>query len=218
MSKLFLISVIAAGCQSRFRNGMQFTDEPKRIEVNDSELAVLESDRHLQVKVISESDDSELDEFDDSELVVPEANFIDAGATNDNAGTDTADGPISSESNVPSEDTLPDDAIVVSTDDSINADELENEPTPQADADTDTAALPEAPASETQSVEVPKAPVDHLDTITEAMRGLNLDVTADKPTVYVLQELGLDVSAKERDAAWNVLIDEHTKAQAESND
>lgn len=212
MSKLFLVSVIAAGCQSRFRNGMQFTGEAKQIEVNGSELVILESDHHLQVRVVSEFDDE--DDLNENELTVAEDNLIEAGATNDNAGTDTADSPISSENTAPSEDTLPDDAIVVSTDDIVNADELENEPTATADADTDTAALPEAPTSETQSTEVPEAPVDHLETITEAMRGLNLDMTADKPTVYEIKELGLDISAKERDAAWDVLAAEHAKSNA----
>ncbi|MDN5619238.1 MAG: hypothetical protein L0G63_01985 [Psychrobacter sp.] len=184
MSKLFLISVIATGCQSRFRNGMQFTDKPKQIEVDDNELAVLESDRHLQVKVLSEGADD----------------------------VETGDNTVNVDHSA-SEDTLS-DATNASDPAFIIVDELENEPTPTADTDTGTAATSEPVTSEAQSAKVPKAPADHLETIVEAIRGLNLDVTADKPTVYVLQELGLDVSAKERDAAWDVLAAEH----AASND
>ena len=213
MNKAFLVSVIATGCISRFRNGEQFTKTAKEIEVDESELATLESDSYLQVKVISEFDD---DEFDDSELVVPEADqpqtadvivqqadFIDAGANDDDAGKDTA---VSSVVTPLSKDVPPDDTITLSAKASVIVDELENEPTPQADADTDTAALPEAAPSEAQSTPVSEAPVNHLDTIVEAMRGLNLDRTAGKPTVYDLQALGLDISAKERDAAWDVLV------------
>lgn len=192
MSKLFLASVIAVGCQSRFRNGMQFTDKPSRIAINGSDLAVLKSDRYLQVTVVDVND---------------------AGA-DDDTGKDIEDSPISPERPAPSEDTPSDDAIVVSGQDSVIIDKLENEPTPNPDADTDTAALPEAPASEAQSAPVPEAPVDHVETITAAMRGLNLDMTADKPTVYDLQALGLDISAKERDAAWNVLTAEYAASNA----
>ena len=46
------------------------------------------------------------------------------------------------------------------------------------------------------------------------MRGLNLDMTAGKPAVYDLQALGLDISAKERDAAWNVLTAEYAASNA----
>ena len=168
MNKAFLVSVIATGCLSRFRNGEQFTKTAKEIEVDESELATLEADDYLQVKVLSEGAD------------------------------DVEDQPVD---------------YAVSTV-SIIVDELENEPTPQADADTGTAALPEAPASEAQSAPVPEAPVDHVETITAAMRGLNLDMTADKPTVYDLQALGLDISAKERDAAWNVLTAEYAASNA----
>lgn len=160
MNKAFLVSVMATGCISRFRNGTQFTDEPKEVEVDESELATLESDSYLQVKVLSEGAD------------------------------DVEDQPV-------------DNAVSTV---SIIVDELENEPTPNPDADTDTPALPEAPASETQSTPVSEAPADHLATIVEAMRGLNLDMTAGKPTVYDLQALGLDISAKERDAAWDALV------------
>ena len=168
MNKAFLVSVIATGCISRFRNGEQFTKTAKEIEVDESELATLEADDYLQVKVLSEGAD------------------------------DVEDQPVD---------------YAVSTV-SIIVDELENEPTPNPDADTDTPALPEAPASETQSAPVPEAPVDHVETITAAMRGLNLDMTADKPTVYDLQALGLDISAKERDAAWNVLTAEYAASNA----
>ncbi|WP_298978416.1 hypothetical protein [uncultured Psychrobacter sp.] len=184
MSKLFLISVIATGCQSRFRNGMQFTDKPKQIEVDDNELAVLESDRHLQVKVLSEGADD----------------------------VETGDNTVNVDHSA-SEDTLS-DATNASDPAFIIVDELENEPTHNPYADTGTAALPEAPASEAQSAPVPEAPVDHVETITAAMRGLNLDMTADKPTVYDLQALGLDISAKERDAAWNVLTAEYAASNA----
>lgn len=160
MNKAFLVSVMATGCISRFRNGEQFTKTAKEIEVDESELATLEADDYLQVKVLSEGAD------------------------------DVEDQPVD---------------YAVSTV-SIIVDELENEPTPNPDADTDTPALPEAPASETQSTPVSEAPADHLETITEAMRGLNLDMTAGKPTVYDLQALGLDISAKERDAAWDALV------------
>ena len=186
MNKAFLVSVIAAGCLSRFRNGTQFTDKATEIEVDESELLVLESDNHLQVKVIAQ-----------------QADFIDAGANDDDAGKDTA---VSSVVTTLSEDVPPDDTTALSAKASITIDELENEPTPQADADTDTAALPEAATSEAQSAPVPEAPTDHLATIVEAMRGLNLDMTAGKPTVYDLQALGLDISAKERDAAWDALV------------
>lgn len=187
MSKLFLISVIAAGCQSRFRNGMQFTTKPKQIEVDDSELAVIEADRHLQVKVLSEgADDVEVADN-------PVDNAVSTVSISNNSSPKY---PIS-------------DTADVSADASPSAHELEGEPTPNPDTDTDTAALPEAPASETQSAEVPEAPADHLATITEAMRGLNLDMTAGKPTVYDLQALGLDISAKERDAAWEVIAAEY---------
>ena len=168
MNKAFLVSVIATGCLSRFRNGVQFTKTAKEIEVDESELATLEADDYLQVKVLSEGAD------------------------------DVEDQPVD---------------YAVSTV-SIIVDELENEPTPNPDADTDTPALPEAPASETQSTPVSEVPADHLATIVEAMRGLNLDMTADKPTVYDLQALGLDISAKERDAAWNVLTAEYAASNA----
>ena len=168
MNKAFLVSVMATGCISRFRNGEQFTKTAKEIEVDESELATLEADDYLQVKVLSEGAD------------------------------DVEDQPVD---------------YAVSTV-SIIVDELENEPTPNPDADTDTPALPEAPASETQSTPVSEAPVDHVETITAAMRGLNLDMTADKPTVYDLQALGLDISAKERDAAWNVLTAEYAASNA----
>ena len=168
MNKAFLVSVIATGCLSRFRNGVQFTKTAKEIEVDESELATLESDSYLQVKVLSKGAD------------------------------DVEDQPVD---------------YAVSTV-SIIVDELENEPTPNPDADTDTPALPEAPASETQSTPVSEAPADHLATITEAMRGLNLDMTAGKPAVYDLQALGLDISAKERDAAWNVLTAEYAASNA----
>ena len=168
MNKAFLVSVIATGCISRFRNGEQFTKTAKEIEVDESELATLEADDYLQVKVLSEGAD------------------------------DVEDQPVD---------------YAVSTV-SIIVDELENEPTPNPDADTDTPALPEAPASETQSTPVSEAPADHLATIVEAMRGLNLDMTAGKPAVYDLQALGLDISAKERDAAWNVLTAEYAASNA----
>lgn len=168
MNKAFLVSVIATGCISRFRNGEQFTKTAKEIEVDESELATLEADDYLQVKVLSEGAD------------------------------DVEDQPVD---------------YAVSTV-SIIVDELENEPTHNPYADTGTAALPEAPASEAQSAPVPEAPVDHVETITAAMRGLNLDMTADKPTVYDLQALGLDISAKERDAAWNVLTAEYAASNA----
>ena len=168
MNKAFLVSVIATGCISRFRNGTQFTKTAKEIEVDESELATLEADDYLQVKVLSEGAD------------------------------DVEDQPVD---------------YAVSTV-SIIVDELENEPTPNPDADTDTPALPEAPASETQSAPVSEAPADHLATIVEAMRGLNLDMTAGKPAVYDLQALGLDISAKERDAAWNVLTAEYAASNA----
>lgn len=208
MNKAFLVSVVAAGCLSRFRNGTQFTDKPKQIEIDDSELAVLESDRYLQVKVISEFDDSEsvvpeADQPLQADVIVQQADFIDAGANDDDAGKDTA---VSSVVTPLSEDVPPDDTITLSAKASVIVDELENEPTPQADADTDTAALPEAATSDAQSAPVPEASADHLATITEAMRGLNLDMTAGKPTVYDLQALGLDISAKERDAAWDALV------------
>ena len=168
MNKAFLVSVMATGCISRFRNGEQFTKTAKEIEVDESELATLEADDYLQVKVLSEGAD------------------------------DVEDQPVD---------------YAVSTV-SIIVDELENEPTHNPYADTGTAALPEAPASEAQSAPVPEAPVDHVETITAAMRGLNLDMTADKPTVYDLQALGLDISAKERDAAWNVLTAEYAASNA----
>lgn len=168
MNKAFLVSVIATGCLSRFRNGVQFTKTAKEIEVDESELATLEADDYLQVKVLSEGAD------------------------------DVEDQPVD---------------YAVSTV-SIIVDELENEPTPNPDADTDTPALPEAPASETQSTPVSEAPADHLATIVEAMRGLNLDMTAGKPAIYDLQALGLDISAKERDAAWNVLTAEYAASNA----
>ena len=185
MNKAFLVSVIATGCISRFRNGEQFTKTAKEIEVDESELATLEADDYLQVKVLSEgADDVEVAE-----------NTVDAVSTVSISNNSSPKYPIS-------------DTADVSADASPSAHELEGEPTPNPDTDTDTAALPETPASETQSTPVSEAPVDHLATITEAMRGLNLDMTAGKPTVYDLQALGLEISAKERDAAWDVLVAE----------
>lgn len=176
MNKVFLVSVIATGCISRFRNGEQFTKTAKEIEVDESELATLEADDYLQVKVLSEGADD----------------------------VETGDNTVNVDHSA-SEDTLS-DATNASDPAFIIVDELENEPTHNPYADTGTAALPEAPASEAQSTEVSKAPTDHLETIVEAMRGLNLDMTAGKPTVYDLQALGLDISAKERDAAWDALV------------
>lgn len=191
MNKAFLVSVIATGCISRFRNGMQFTKTAKEIEVDESELAALEADHYLQVKVIEGADDVEVA---DKPVVITVS-------------------PTSVSDNPAPEDPTPNTAVV-SAATNIAAHELENEPTHNPYADTGTAALPEAPASETQSTPVPEAPVDHVETITAAMRGLNLDMTADKPTVYDLQALGLDISAKERDAAWNVLTAEYAASNA----
>ncbi len=191
MNKAFLVSVIATGCISRFRNGMQFTKTAKEIEVDESELAALEADHYLQVKVIEGADDVEVA---DKPVVI------------------TVSPPSVSDNPAP-EDPTPNTAVV-SAATNIAAHELENEPTHNPYADTGTAALPEAPASEAQSAPVPEAPVDHVETITAAMRGLNLDMTADKPTVYDLQALGLDISAKERDAAWNVLTAEYAASNA----
>ena len=191
MNKAFLVSVIATGCLSRFRNGEQFTKTAKEIEVDESELAALEADHYLQVKVIEGADDVEVA---DKPVVITVS-------------------PTSVSDNPAPEDPTPNTAVV-SAATNIAAHELENEPTPNPDADTGTAALPEAPASEAQSAPVPEAPVDHVETITAAMRGLNLDMTADKPTVYDLQALGLDISAKERDAAWNVLTAEYAASNA----
>lgn len=191
MNKAFLVSVIATGCISRFRNGMQFTKTAKEIEVDESELAALEADHYLQVKVIEGADDVEVA---DKPVVITVS-------------------PTSVSDNPAPEDPTPNTAVV-SAATNIAAHELENEPTPQADADTDTAAPSEPITSEAESTEVSAAPADHLETITEAMRGLNLDMTADKPTVYDLQALGLDISAKERDAAWNVLTAEYAASNA----
>lgn len=191
MNKAFLVSVIATGCISRFRNGMQFTKTAKEIEVDESELAALEADHYLQVKVIEGADDVEVA---DKPVVITVS-------------------PTSVSDNPAPEDPTPNTAVV-SAATNIAAHELENEPTHNPYADTGTAALPEAPASEAQSAPVPEAPVDHVETITAAMRGLNLDMTADKPTVYDLQALGLDISAKERDAAWNVLTTEYAASNA----
>lgn len=191
MNKAFLVSVIATGCISRFRNGEQFTKTAKEIEVDESELAALEADHYLQVKVIEGADDVEVA---DKPVVITVS-------------------PTSVSDNPAPEDPTPNTAVV-SAATNIAAHELENEPTHNPYADTGTAALPEAPASETQSTPVSEAPVDHVETITAAMRGLNLDMTADKPTVYDLQALGLDISAKERDAAWNVLTAEYAASNA----
>ena len=191
MNKAFLVSVIATGCISRFRNGEQFTKTAKEIEVDESELAALEADHYLQVKVIEGADDVEVA---DKPVVITVS-------------------PTSVSDNPAPEDPTPNTAVV-SAATNIAAHELENEPTHNPYADTGTAALPEAPASEAQSAPVPEAPVDHVETITAAMRGLNLDMTADKPTVYDLQALGLDISAKERDAAWNVLTAEYAASNA----
>ena len=191
MNKAFLVSVIATGCISRFRNGMQFTKTAKEIEVDESELAALEADHYLQVKVIEGADDVEVA---DKPVVITVS-------------------PTSVSDNPAPEDPTPNTAVV-SAATNIAAHELENEPTHNPYADTGTAALPEAPASEAQSTPVSEAPVDHVETITAAMRGLNLDMTADKPTVYDLQALGLDISAKERDAAWNVLTAEYAASNA----
>ena len=191
MNKAFLVSVIATGCISRFRNGMQFTKTAKEIEVDESELAALEADHYLQVKVIEGADDVEVA---DKPVVITVS-------------------PTSVSDNPAPEDPTPNTAVV-SAATNIAAHKLENEPTHNPYADTGTAALPEAPASEAQSAPVPEAPVDHVETITAAMRGLNLDMTADKPTVYDLQALGLDISAKERDAAWNVLTAEYAASNA----
>ena len=191
MNKAFLVSVIATGCISRFRNGMQFTKTAKEIEVDESELAALEADHYLQVKVIEGADDVEVA---DKPVVITVS-------------------PTSVSDNPAPEDPTPNTAVV-SAATNIAAHELENEPTHNPYADTGTAALPEAPASETQSTPVSEAPADHLATIVEAMRGLNLDMTAGKPAVYDLQALGLDISAKERDAAWNVLTAEYAASNA----
>lgn len=186
MNKAFLVSVIATGCISRFRNGMQFTKTAKEVEVDESELAALEADHYLQVKVLSEgADDVEVADnpVDNAVKVIS----IGDNSTPEHLASNKAD---------------------VSGNASTIVDELENEPTSNPDADTDTPAPLEAVANDAESAPVPEAPVDHLATITEAMRGLNLDMTAGKPTVYDLQALGLEISAKERDAAWDVLVAE----------
>ena len=186
MKKAFLVSVIATGCLSRFRNGEQFTQTAKQIEVDDSELAVLEADSYLQVKVISQQADN-----------------LGVGATDDDASKGTA---VSSVVTSLSEDVPLDDTITLSAKAGVIIDELENKPTPKAATDTDTTAPLEPITSESESAAVSKAPVNHLDTIVDAMRGLDLDLTANKPSVYELKELGLDISAKERDAAWDALV------------
>lgn len=146
MIKKILVSVIAAGCLSRFRGGVQFSQTPKEILVDDNELAVLESDSYLKVKVLSDD-------------ATAEGLAVDA-SIDTNAGADTA---------------KDDDAAT-------------NDP---------------------EGTKVSEQPSERLAVITEAMRGLNLDVTADKPTVKQLKEQGLDVSAKERDEAWDLLVAEH---------
>lgn len=192
MNKAFLVSVIATGCLSRFRNGMRFTNEATEVEVDESELAILESDNHLQVKVLSEGADDV--EVADNSL----ENAVNTVSISNNSAPKYP----------------PSDTANASSNATITAHELENEPTPNPDADADTAALPEAPTGEAESAPVPEAPVDHLTTIVEAIRGLDLDVTADKPTVYALQDLGLEINAKERDAAWDVLVKEHAESNA----
>ncbi|UNK05835.1 hypothetical protein MN210_03350 [Psychrobacter raelei] len=154
MTNKVLVSVMAAGCLSRFRNGMQFTKTAKEIEVTQNELATLEADSYLKVKVLSD---------------------------------DTADIQNASGS-------LGDDADVA------------------ANAGADTAQSDDADTNAAESADVSEKPDERLVVITEAIRGLNLDMTADKPTVKELKDAGLDVSAKERDDAWDVLVAEHTES------
>ncbi|PNK59460.1 hypothetical protein [Psychrobacter sp. FDAARGOS_221] len=153
MSNKVLVSVMAAGCLSRFRNGMQFTKTPRDIEVTQSELAALEADSYLKVKVLS------------------------------------------------------DDADIKNASGSLGVDE-----DIAADSGADTAQSDDAGANATESDDDSEASVERLAVITESMRGLNLDMTADKPTVKELKDAGLDVSAKERDHAWDVLVAEYTES------
>lgn len=157
MSKQFLVSVMAAGCLSRFRNGVQFTKEPKELTVDETQLSRFEADSYLKVKVLS--DDANNDADNGSDALAVDAN------TEADAGSDT-----------------------------------------DKDHDADTNAA--------ESADVSEGSTERLNIVVEAMRGLNLDMTADKPTVKELKEQGLDVSAKERDVAWNVLATEHTESKA----
>lgn len=148
MSNGILVSVMAAGCLSRFRNGVQFTRTPKEIEVTQSELAVLQADSYLKVTVIDDDNNN-------------------GHGLADNQSTDT-------------------------------------------NASADPTTTDAANKADTKSTAVSEKYNKRLD-IVESMRELNLDWTADKPSVKELKALGLDVSAKERDAAWDQLIAEHNK-------
>lgn len=213
MSKLLLVSVVAAGCLSRFRNGMQFTDEPKQIEVTDSDLEVLQADNFLKVRVISDGADNAsmvTDELVNTDVVaavdskriaepVPSQIIVDGLGdgptitTATSAGTAAAHEPVVRETK-----SAPVPEAPVNHLDRVEA--------VTTDASAGTAVISEASERQNQGIEVPATPINHLDTIVEAMRGLNLDMTAGKPTVYDLQDRGLDISAKERDAAWDALV------------
>lgn len=187
MSNRILVSVVVAGCLTRFRIGEQFTKTPKQVEVTQSELERLEADSYLQVKVISQGADDD----------------IKHDSTGDNTGNSLQDGnasnsdPANSQSNTPSGDA---------------SNKLESNQDPEKNAGDEQNAGDEnqSPADKGSDEQKTSAP-DDLTAIVEAMRALDLDVTADKPTCPKLKELGLEVSAKDRDAAWDVLV-------AEAND
>lgn len=142
MQKL-LVAVTAVGCLSRFRNGMQFNTKPKQISVTEHELAILQTDSYLNVKVLE--DDTVVDE---------------------NAGED-----------------------------------------PTADTGTND-------SDDKKPDESGSSKPDDLTVIVEAMQALHIDPAGDKPTVAYLKEQGLEVTAKQRDAAWDLLVASTKEANA----
>ncbi|WP_434352995.1 hypothetical protein VH441_07295 [Psychrobacter sp. HD31] len=177
-----LVAVTAVGCITRFRNGIQFSKTPKQVEVTPSELERLEADSYLQVKVISQGADDDIKQDDTSDNT---GDSLQAGDGDTNPANSQSTTPIAPSNKLDSN----------------------QDPAKPAGDEQNAGDENQSPADKGSNEQKTSAPND-LTAIVEAMRALNLDLSAVKPTVKSLKEQGLEVSAKYRDAAWNVLVAE----------
>lgn len=183
MSQLkFLVAVSVIGCLTRFRNGEQFSRTPKQITVDQHQLDILEADGYLKVKVISQGTDDDIKQNDTGDNT---GDSLQAGDGDTNPANSQSTTPIAPSSKL----------------------ESNQDPAKPAGDEQNAGDENQSPADKGSDEQKTSAPYD-LTAIVEAMRALDLDVTGDKPTVKSLKEQGLEVSAKYRDAAWNVLVAE----------
>lgn len=185
MSK-HLVKVATAGCITRFRNGVQFTKTPKEIMVDDSELAVLQADSYLCVDVLSHDAQNTGNGADDENAI---ANTV-LDTTNIAVAPDATTERITI-----TPDMASDDGTIVA--DTANA---------TADASADTVALDAATANDSKIPGVSHDANDDLKIIAESLLHLDLDVNAGKPTVKELKDLGVELTAKQRDVAWDAYL------------